>query len=144
MRKSVLLNDDYAARVRRTLIYLLAWGLLVTLSAVLSGKIFIVPGLLLGWSGSLIYFLLMCRRVKKSADLPPGQAVASMRAGWLLRFGFIIAILVLSIQVPGIDFWAAVVGLFSLHIILMLDAVYIVVAGLIANSNNPKINSGKE
>lgn len=136
--------DNYLAQVRQTLIHLAAWGLFVTLGALLSNRAFIIPGLLTGWVASVLYFLLMCRRVKKSAELSPGQAVASMRVGWLIRFSFLISILVLSVHVPGIDFWAAVVGLFSLHIVLMVNAVVIVVAGLIPNVGKSKINSGRE
>ncbi|MDF2569018.1 MAG: hypothetical protein K0R55_622 [Sporomusa sp.] len=136
--------DNYAAQVKQTLTQLVAWGIFVTLGALLSKQFYIIPGLLTGWLGSVIYFLLMCRRVKKSAELSPGQAVASMRVGWLVRFSFLISILILSIHVPGIDFWAAVVGLFSLHIVLMVNAVCIVVCGLITNVGKSKINSGRE
>lgn len=136
--------DDFAAQMRRTLAHLGAWVFFITFSAFISDKLFIIPGLLTGWSGSVIYFLLMCRRVKKSVELPPEKAVASMRAGWLLRFSFAISILVLSIYVPGIDFWAAVVGLFSLHIVLMVNAVITVSAGLVSNLNKSNVKSGKE
>ncbi|SDE64272.1 hypothetical protein SPACI_043510 [Sporomusa acidovorans DSM 3132] len=125
--------DNYAEQMRRTLLHLLAWGFFVIFSALLSGKISMILGLLTGWTSSLIYFLLMCRRVKRSTELPPEKALSSMRTGWLLRYGFIISILVLAVKVPGIDFWAAVVGVFSLHIVLMVNAVWIVVAGLITN-----------
>lgn len=133
-------SDNYTGQVRRTLLHLLAWGLFITIGALVSGRISIIPGLLTGWTGSVLYFLLMCRRVKKSAELPPEQAVASMRTGWLLRYGFMVSMLVLSVHVPGIDFLAAVVGLFSLHIVLFLNAVGIVVSGLITNFGKSKIN----
>lgn len=135
--------DNYVVQIRRTLLQLVALGVFMTLSALASGQTSVIPGLLTGWTSSVLYFLLMCRRVKQIAELPPGQALASMRAGWLLRYGFIIAMLVLSVQVPGIDFWAAVVGIFSLHIVLVINAVYIVVYGLIANLGK-KNNSGRE
>lgn len=128
--------DNYVGQVRKTLLHLLALGLFLTISAFLSDKVFLIPGLLVGWTSSVLYFLLLCRRVKKSAELPPDKALASMRAGWVLRFGFMIAMLVLSVKVPGIDFWAAVVGLFSLHIVLVLNAVYFVVFELISNLGN--------
>ncbi len=128
--------DNYVGQVRKTLLHLLALGMFLTISAFLSDKVFLIPGLLVGWTSSVLYFLLLCRRVKRSAELPPDKALASMRAGWVLRFGFMIAMLVLSVKVPGIDFWAAVVGLFSLHIVLVLNAVYFVVSELIANLGN--------
>lgn len=137
----VAFGDNYTGQVRRILLHLLAWGLFVGISAFVSGKTFLIPGLATGWTSSVVYFLLMCHRVKKSAALPPEKAVAAMRTGWLLRYGFMIAMLVLSIRVPGIDFWAAVAGLFSLHIVLFLHAVSIVVAGVITNLGKTKINS---
>jgi len=136
--------DNYAAQVRQTLVHLSAWGLLITVGAFLSNKISIIPGLLTGWSGSVIYFLLMCRRVKKSAELSLSQAVATMRSGWLIRLSFTISLLVLSVYVPGIDFWAAVVGLFSLHIVFMLNAVLFVASELVGSVGKSKNNSGKE
>jgi hypothetical protein len=136
--------DDFAVQMRRTLVHLGAWGFFITLGAFMSNKVFIIPGLLTGWSGSVIYFLLMCRRVKQSAELPPEKAIASMRAGWLIRFSFAISMLVLSIYVPGIDFWAAVVGLFSLHIVLMINAVITVISGLLANVGKSNLKSGRE
>lgn len=131
--------DNYAVQVRQTLVHLAVWVLLITVGALASSKMFFIPGLLLGWSGSVIYFLLMCRRVKKSAELPLGQAVSTMRSGWLIRLSFIISLLVVSVYVPEIDFLAAVVGLFSLHIILMLNAVFFVVSELIAGVGKSKL-----
>ncbi|HWR44372.1 ATP synthase subunit I [Sporomusa sp.] len=136
--------DNFAVQMRRTLAHLAVWGLFITFGALVSGKVFIIPGLLTGWLGSVIYFLLMCRRVKKSAELPHAQAIASMRAGWLIRFSFAISMLVLSVHVPWIDFWAAVVGLFSLHIVLMVNAVITVISGLIANVGKSNLKSGRE
>ena len=134
-------SNNYTSQVWRVLLHLLAWGLFITVGALVSGRVGILSGLLIGWTSSLFYFLLMCRRIKKSAELPPEQAVASMRTGWLLRYGFMISMLILSVHLPSIDFWAAVVGLFSLHIVLFLNAVGIVVSGLITNLGKSKINS---
>jgi hypothetical protein len=133
-------SDTYNGQVRQFLLHMLIWGLLLTLGASLVRKVYIVPGFLIGWTSSLFYFLYMCHKVKKSAELPQGKAIASMRTGWLFRYGFMISILVLSVKLPGINFWAAVVGLFSLHIVLMLQAVCIVVLGLITNVSKSKIN----
>lgn len=130
--------DNYVGQVRQTLVHLLALGLFLTISAFVSSKVYLLPGLLIGWTSSVIYFLLMCRRVKRSAELPPDKALASMRAGWVLRFGFMIAMLVVSVHMPGVDFWAAVVGLFSLHIVLLLNAVCFVVFELISKIGKTK------
>ncbi|MBP2637707.1 MAG: hypothetical protein H6Q72_3614 [Firmicutes bacterium] len=133
-------SDTYNGLIRQFLLHMLLWGLVIILGASLFRKVYIMPGFLIGWTSSLFYFLYMCHKVKKSAELPQGKAIASMRTGWLFRYGFMISILVLSVKIPGINFWAAVVGLFSLHIVLMLQAVCIVVSGLVTNVGKSKIN----
>ena len=81
-----------------------------------------IPGLLLGMGASYIYFVLLVLRVNHSVNLPVTKAIGSMRIGWLIRLSFILLILTLSIKIPMFHFVAAVVGLFSLHIIMVFTA----------------------
>ena len=119
--------QEYVVEVKRTLLYIVFWGMLVSTGAYLSGFSAVLPGLLLGITTSVIYFLLMCYRVKKSAMLPPQKAVSYMRMGWLVRLSFVVLMLILSVRISSMNLWAAVVGLFSLHIVLFLNAVVLVV-----------------
>lgn len=123
--------SEYFGQVRQTLIYLLAWGTVVVLSACLAGNIFLIPGFLFGFAANVLYYILLCLRVKKSADMPPQQAIIYMRYGWIIRLGFILAVLVIGVKLPGIEFWAVALGLFSLKIVLIMQAVVIVTKGLI-------------
>lgn len=91
--------------------------------AYIEGRLSIMFGLIIGALTGIIYFLLMSFRLKKAAGLSVAKAVFSMRLGWFVRFTFILLMLILSLRVNYIDFWAAVVGLFSLHIIIFLNAV---------------------
>jgi len=81
-----------------------------------------LPGLVLGMGASYIYFILLILRVNHSVTLPATKAISSMRIGWLIRLTFILLILILSFKIPGFHFAAAVVGLFSLHIVMVLAA----------------------
>ena len=122
-------NDEYTLQVRKILRYIGGWGIFVIFSALISGKGFLLPGFLLGFSASVLYYVMMCRRVKKSADLPASRAVNYMRFGWLLRLAFVLAALVIAFKIPGLDFRAAVIGLFSLQIVIFFEAASIVAAG---------------
>jgi len=81
-----------------------------------------LPGLVLGMGASYIYFILLVLRVNHSVKLTVTNAIGSMRIGWLIRLTFILLILILSFKIPGFHFAAAVVGLFSLHIVMVLAA----------------------
>lgn len=103
-----------------------AWTLCLAAGLYAAGQGWRLPGFFLGALTSLIYFLLMAARVRKSAELPVKQAVTYMRLGWLVRLSFIVLMLFLSIKVPLFDFWAAVAGLFSLQMVLFINAVVVV------------------
>ena len=124
--------DEFVDSVKRNLLYVLAWFVFLSVGAFTGGKAHVVPGLALGTAASIIYFLLMCYRVKKSAGMPPAKAVSYMRAGWIIRLGFIVAVLIVSLKVPAIYFPAAVVGLFSLQIILYGNALLTVLKSFLS------------
>jgi hypothetical protein len=120
--------EDFTIQVRRTLLQM---TMLVTAEAVVAaaaGHASVIPGLVLGAAGSGVYFLLMGYRVRRAAELPADKAVAYTRAGWIVRLSFIVLILVLSLKIPQVNFPAAVLGLFSLQIVLIVNAV-LTVAG---------------
>ncbi len=125
--------QEFVIEVRRTLIHMLVWAAFVIVSAWTGGKTDLILGLILGITGSILYFLLMCYRIRKSADMSKEKAVTYMRVGWLIRLSFIVAILIVSLKVPSVNFLAAVVGLFSLQIILYGKAVLTVVQGVFRN-----------
>lgn len=124
------LFDNYEQELARTakgfLLQIAVWAGLVTAGLIFGGHGDKVPGYLVGVTVSLTYCLLICYRVKKSAALPPKEAVAYMRMGWLIRLSFIVLILVWSLKVPAINFLAAVAGLLSLQIVIFFHGTYIV------------------
>lgn len=115
--------QDFALEIKRTLYQLAIWAIVTSLGAYLAGYPQWIPGLLTGVAASMLYFLQLCYRVRKSADMPISKAVTYMRIGWLLRLGFILLILIISVHTAWINFWAAVAGLFSLQMIMTLNAV---------------------
>lgn len=115
--------QEYFSHVRRVSLYMTAWGGLWTSGAFAAGQTQLVGGLLVGTVASLIYFWLMSYRVRRSAVVPPAKAVGYMRSGWLVRLSFILLVLALCVKIPGLNFPAAVVGLFSLQVAVLLDAL---------------------
>ncbi len=109
-------------QARLTLVGLAAWSALLIACTWLAGQGDELPGLILGMTASYTYFALLVLRVKRSATLPVTKAIRSMRIGWLIRLTFILLILILSIKIPTFHFVAAVVGLFSLHIVMVFAA----------------------
>lgn len=118
--------QEYVVEIKKTILQMMVWGICICLAAYLAGHPEKIPGLVIGIFTSIIYFLLMCYRVNKSADMPVNRALLYMKVGWLIRLSFIVIMLLLSVKIPGIDFWSAVFGLFTLQIILFLQAVMLV------------------
>jgi len=126
--------QEYVIEVKRTLLQIMVWGTIICTIAYFSGLSSRIPGLILGVSTSMIYFLLMCYRVSKSADLPVAKAVLYMRLGWFIRLIFIALMLLLSIKIPSFDFLSAVIGLFSLQVIMIGNASVFVVKSFVSSS----------
>ncbi|MCC5464228.1 ATP synthase subunit I [Pelosinus baikalensis] len=118
--------QEYVVEIKKTIMQMLVWGSLICAAAYFTGHSEKIAGLIIGIFTSAIYFLLMGYRIKKSAEMPVNQALLYTKIGWLIRLSFIVAMLLLSIKLPGIDFWSAVFGLFSLQIVLFLQAVVLV------------------
>jgi len=118
--------QEYSIQIRRTLLQILAWGIFISVSAYFTGYGWRLPGFVMGLFTSLVYFLLMCFRISKSADMPIHKALLYMRIGWILRLSFIVIMLFMSLKIPILDFWSAVFGLFTLQIVMFLNGVVIV------------------
>lgn len=125
---------EYGNEIKKMIGQMMLWGILVLIAAYNSGNSEKMTGLAMGIFASVIYFLLMCYRVKKSIDMPVGRALLYTKIGWLIRLAFIVMMLLLAAKLPGIDFWAAVFGLFTLQMILFLQAVALVAKSFLANS----------
>ena len=69
----------------------------------------------------------MTRDDRRASATSAAQAVRSMRVGWLVRLIFLVLLLLLSLKVQGVSFWASVVGLFSLQGVLFLFFVFFAV-----------------
>ncbi|MDR3562526.1 MAG: ATP synthase subunit I [Negativicutes bacterium] len=122
--------QDYTFQVKRTLGQMGLLLLVLAGGAGLTSHTASIPGLALGTAGSVCYYLLMCYRIKQSAGLPPARAIAYMRIGWLVRLSFVVLILILSLKMPQIDFLAAVMGLFSFQVVIILNAAFVVARSL--------------
>ena len=118
--------QEYIVTIKKTILLMATWGIFICTAAYLTGQSERLAGLAIGIFTSIVYFLLMCYRINKSADMPVHRALLYMRVGWLIRLLFIVMMLLLSVKMPGIDFWSAIFGLFTLQIIMFLEAAVIV------------------
>ena len=128
--KKIDSNDffkQYLDQVKRTVIMLLIFAavVLVTISFLQFDKT-IVYGFLWGFLASLIYYIFITIRVKKCADMEPLVAQRYMGVGAILRFFFLSLMLILAIKIPQTNFLATVVGLFSFHVVMILDVLIVV------------------
>lgn len=118
--------QEYTIEMKRTLLQMVVWSVFICGSAYFTGYGWRIPGLLLGIASSIVYFLLLWYRVLKSADMPMNKAIFYMRIGWLIRLLFIVTMLFLSLKIPALDFGSAVVGLFTLQIVMTFNALVFV------------------
>lgn len=118
--------QEFLIEIKKMLMGICIWLVLAIAAAVFSGHTEWIAGFVFGTVSSILYYLFICHRVRKSADLPMGKAIASMRAGWLIRLFFVVIVLILSLKIPCIHFGAAVAGLFSLQIVLFVKAVILI------------------
>jgi len=126
--------QEYVIEVKQTLLQIAVWAIMICSAAYFLGFSWRIPGLMLGVMTSIVYFLLMCYRVSKSADMSVPKAISYMRLGWLMRLSFVSLMLLLSIKVPMFDFVSAVIGLFSLQVIIIAKASMIVVKNFLHSS----------
>lgn len=131
---SIIHMQEYVAEIKRTLLQIFLWGILICSVAYFFNQGWRVPGLIMGISTSVVYFLLMCYRVSKSADMSVVKAISYMRMGWLLRLAFIAIMLVLSIKIPSLDFLSSVIGLFSLQVVLVFNAGIMIIKSFFNSS----------
>lgn len=134
--------QEYFIEVRRTLVRLVLWGIAASLAMCAAGYGGFVPGFAVGVTASIVYYILMCYRVRKCAELPVPKAVAYMRAGWLVRLCFIVLVLALSVRLPGVNFWASVAGLFSLHAVMVINAAVLIIKGVLKMAESKQSGKG--
>ena len=121
--------QEFTIQVKRMLKQLGLWGFLLLATVYFAGYAALLSGLLLGTGASMVYFLLMCYRVQKSASLPMAKAVFYMRTGWIMRLTFVLATLIMAVHLPGISLLGVVIGLFSLQIVILLSAIGTILRG---------------
>nr|WP_092070980.1 ATP synthase subunit I [Dendrosporobacter quercicolus]NSL48441.1 ATP synthase subunit I [Dendrosporobacter quercicolus DSM 1736]SDM17027.1 ATP synthase I chain [Dendrosporobacter quercicolus] len=121
---------EYRGEVKRTMLSMAIWGALAIAVLCLAGRQSLIPGFLLGLSASLGYYALLSFRVRQSAALQPEKIIAYMRAGWLIRLSFLVMVVIVVLKMPGIDFLAAMLGLFSFQIIMLAQNIIVVVKSL--------------
>lgn len=122
--------SEYVFRIKLTLLQMTLLAVALMPVAYALGRESAVFGLFLGAAASFVYFLLLGNRIRHCSDLSPEKAVASMRAGWLVRLCFVALIVILALRINHISFLATVVGLFLLQIVLLINAAGLVVRSI--------------
>lgn len=113
-------------------------GLLLVIEIVVLfslGRVALIPGILLGGSGSYIYSFMLAYRVKRATDLAAEAAVPYMRAGLAFRLIFVGFVGIMAFKIPGIDIIAVLLGLFTLQIIIHIYGFVAVIKSRIFKQN---------
>lgn len=131
--------QEYRWEVKRILMQIVLWSIALCSGAYAAGYGSWLPGLAIGTATSAVYFLFMSCRVRKSVELPPRKAIFYMRVGWVIRLTFILLMLILSVQVPVIHFWAAVAGLFSLQAVLLLNGGMLILKSILGSTGKYRL-----
>ncbi len=127
--------QEYVIEIKRTLLQIFLWGAILCSATYFLNQSWRIPGLMMGIGTSMIYFLLMCYRINKSAEMSVVKAISYMRIGWLVRLAFVALMLVLSIKIPSLDFLSAVVGLFSLQVVMVINAGVMIIKSFLSSSS---------
>lgn len=102
------------------------------------GRSDVIISLLLGLSGSYIYFFLLAYRVYKSGDMHPLVALRYMRAGTGLRMTFVCIMAVIGLKIPGVQVFPFFFGLFGYQIVVRIDNAYTVLTEHLQSNNKRK------
>lgn len=116
-------NDEYDLQIKHTFLQICILAVFLVACACFLGRGAAVPGLLWGITASMVNFSMMAYRIKRCADMSPDKAISYIRRGGLVRFGFILLALVLALKIRQIEFPAAAIGLLSLQMVIVINAV---------------------
>jgi uncharacterized membrane protein len=109
--------------------------LLCCLGAYVLGKAYLVMPIIAGCIVGGACWVIIAYRITKSADLNGDEAKKSMQFGWVIRLFLILGTLIMAIRISVEMYWAVVMGLFLISIIMMVNAI---VFAYNSNANNKK------
>ncbi|MDF2564323.1 MAG: hypothetical protein K0Q53_718 [Massilibacillus sp.] len=109
--------------------------LLCGLGAYVLGKAYLVMPIIAGCIVGGACWFIIAYRITKSADLSGDEAKKSMQFGWVIRLFLILGTLIMAIRISVEMFWAVVIGLFLISVIMMVNAI---VFAYNSNANNKK------
>ena len=94
---------------------------LISLALIAFDEKAMAKGLILGTLLSVINFLVMARSIPKSLGKTPAKARAIGFMSVLGRYGILAIPLVAGMKMDTVSFWAAVVGIFAVQIVILID-----------------------
>ena len=109
--------------------------LLCSLCAYVLGKAYLVMPIIAGCIVGGACWFIIAYRITKSADLNGDEAKKSMQFGWVIRLFLILGTLIMAIRISVEMYFAVVVGLFLISVIMMVNAI---VFAYNSNANNKK------
>jgi hypothetical protein len=129
---------EYFLQVRQILFQISYFAFWLVCGALLVGHGDWIPGFILGILGSVFYFLLMAYQVKRAATFAVPKAISYIRMSWLVRLCVVVVVVLLALHGKKVNFVAALVGLFSLQIVIMLNAILVMAKSFIHRSGNTR------
>ena len=109
--------------------------LLCSIGAYVLGKAYLVMPIIAGCIVGGTCWFIVAYRMTKSAGLTVDEAKKSMQFGFVIRWFLIIGILIMAIRITEEIFWAVVIGLFLISVIMMINAI---VFAYNSNANSKK------
>lgn len=109
--------------------------LLCSIGAYTLGKAYLVMPIIAGCIVGGTCWFIVAYRMTKSAGLTVDEAKKSMQFGFVIRWFLILGILIMAIRITEEIFWAVVIGLFLISVIMMVNAI---VFAYNSNANNKK------
>lgn len=116
--------NTYQSSIKLILIKMALFIVMFLTYAIATNRFDAINSLLLGAVGSYGYLFLLARNVHKSTCMPAKEAVRHVRAGLVIRLGFVSTMAVMALKLPDIQFVPFFIGLYTCQIVMRIDAVF--------------------
>lgn len=115
------MNDFGMGRIR-SLLLMLACGVILCSVTFLLGYISAIPGMIIGIVTGISYYLLLYQQIEKGGQMGAEQAMIYMKGGWVSRFCLVLSAVIISIKLHQ-QVLPMLIGFFTYRIVIFIDTV---------------------
>ena len=106
---------EFREEIRATLIGVALYWLIGSGIFCFAGLSSWPAGFALGCASGAVHYILLAMRLSRAAEMSAEKAMMFMRVGFILRFAFVVLVLVFASQVSRIFFASCAVGVIGLY-----------------------------